>query len=212
MEFILPSANNYALEHSSRPDPLLEEIEAWTKDHHQEPHMLSGAVQGLFLTMISKMIRPRRILEIGSFVGYSAICLAKGLSADGLLHTIEKREPDAEQALHFINKSENADKIKLHLGDGAAWIEKLEEDWDLVFVDADKTGYLSYYQHLIEKVKPGTWLLFDNVLFHGEVWKENPAGKSAKAIVAFNAFIMSDARVDKLMLTLRDGMTIVCKK
>jgi caffeoyl-CoA O-methyltransferase len=212
IDFILPAANAYALEHSSRQDPLLVEIEQWTKENHPEAHMLSGPVQGMLLTMISTMVRPRRILEIGSFVGYSALCLAKGLTGEGVLHTIEKREEDGERALSFIRKSENADKIQLHLGEGAAWIEKLEEDWDLVFVDADKTGYLGYYQTLIEKVKPGTWLLFDNVLFHGEVLNEKPSGKNAKAIAAFNSYIKNDERVEKLMLTVRDGITVVQKK
>lgn len=212
MDFILPIANDYALEHSSKQDPLLAEIQAWTMEHHPEAHMLSGPVQGILLTMLSQMIRPKRILEIGTFVGYSALCLAKGLAKDGILHTIEKREQDAEQAQSFFNKSAYAGKIMLHRGDGAAWIEQLKEDWDLVFVDADKTGYLEYFQSLITKVKPGTWLLFDNVLFHGEVLKENPTGKSAKAIAAFNEVIRNDERVDKLMLTVRDGITVLCKK
>jgi predicted O-methyltransferase YrrM len=105
-----------------------------------------------------------------------------------------------------------AAKIRLHVGDAAEMVEQLNEDWDLVFVDADKTGYLGYYESLIKKVKPGTWLLFDNVLFHGEVFKEKPNGKNAKAIAAFNAFVKEDQRTEKLMLTVRDGITLVRKK
>lgn len=212
MEFILQSANDYTLKHSSNTDELLREIHTKTIQDHAEAHMLSGPVQGTFLTMLSKMIKPKRILEVGTFVGYSAICLAKGLEEGGVLHTIEKREQDAELSKHYIERSQYKHNIIVHTGEASTIIDTLKEDWDLIFIDADKTGYLTYYQQLIEKVRPGTWFIFDNVLFHGEVLKENITGKNVKAITAFNDFIREDDRVEQVMLTIRDGITLLYKK
>jgi predicted O-methyltransferase YrrM len=212
MEFILPLANAYAEQNSSLTDNLLQEIHAFTLENHAEPHMISGPLQGNLLSMLSRMIKPKRILEIGSFTGYSALCLAKGLSSDGILHTIELREEDAAIAQAYFDRSEHGLQIKLHVGNARELLPALEEDWDLVFIDADKTGYLDYYGLLIDKVKPGTFFIIDNVLFHGEVLKEKISGKSAKAVAAFNAFIREDNRVEKVMLTVRDGLSILIKK
>ena len=212
MEFILPLANAYAEQNSSLTDNLLQEIHAFTLENHAEPHMISGPLQGNLLSMLSRMIKPKRILEIGSFTGYSALCLAKGLSSDGVLHTIELREEDAAIAQAYFDRSEHGFQIKLHVGNARELLPALEEDWDLVFIDADKTGYLDYYGLLIDKVKPGTFFIIDNVLFHGEVLKEKISGKSAKAVAAFNAFIREDNRVEKVMLTVRDGLSILIKK
>ncbi|MFM2231868.1 MAG: hypothetical protein RJB31_569 [Bacteroidota bacterium] len=212
MEFILPLANAYAEQNSSVTDNLLQEIHAFTLENHAEPHMISGPLQGNLLSMLSRMIKPKRILEIGSFTGYSAICLAKGLSSDGMLHTIELREEDAAIAQAYFDRSEHGLQIKLHVGNARELLPALEEDWDLIFIDADKTGYLDYYGLLIDKVKPGTFFIIDNVLFHGEVLKEKISGKSAKAVSAFNAFIREDNRVEKVMLTVRDGLSILIKK
>jgi len=212
MDFILPLANEYAEQNSSTTDALLHEIHAFTQEHHAEPHMISGPLQGNLLSMLSRMIKPKRILEIGSFTGYSAICLAKGLSSDGVLHTIELRKEDANIAQAYFNRSQHAHQIKLHVGNAKELLPMLDEDWDLVFIDADKTGYLDYYGLLIEKVKPGTFFIIDNVLFHGEVLKEKISGKSAKAVASFNAFIREDDRVEKVMLTVRDGLSILLKK
>jgi len=205
-------ANAYAELNSSDTDPLLREIHAFTQENHAEPHMISGPLQGNLLSMLSKMIKPKRILEIGTFTGYSAICLAKGLCSDGVLHTIELRKEDASIAKAYFDRSQHAHQIKLHVGNAKELLPMLDEDWDLVFIDADKTGYLDYYGQLIEKVKPGTFFIIDNVLFHGEVLKEKISGKSAKAVAAFNAFIRGDDRVEKLMLTVRDGLSILLKK
>lgn len=212
MDFILPLANDYAEQNSSATDALLHEIHAFTREHHAEPHMISGPLQGNLLTMLSRMIKPKRILEIGTFTGYSALCLSKGLSSDGILHTIELRKEDAAIAQAYFDRSEHAHQIKLHVGNAMELLPTVNEDWDLVFIDADKTGYLDYYEMLIEKVKPGTFFIIDNVLFHGEVLKEKISGKSAKAIAAFNEFIREDNRVEKVMLTVRDGLSILHKK
>jgi predicted O-methyltransferase YrrM len=212
MDLILPEINNYALQNSSQDDPLLNEIKIYTEQNHAEPHMLSGPLQGAFLSMVSGMIKPKKILEIGTFMGYSALCLAKGLTADGMLHTIEKREEDAKTAQLFFNRSGFKDKIQLHIGNASEILNELQIDWDLIFVDADKTGYLAYYKFLIEKVKPGTWFLFDNVFFHGEVLASTIKGKNAKAISEFNEYIKNDSRVEKVVLTIRDGLTLLYKK
>jgi len=212
MEIMLTAAHEYSVQFSEEQDALLKEIYAYTIANHAESHMISGPVQGQFLTMISKMIRPKRILEIGTFTGYSALCLAKGLNDAGELHTIEMREADAKLAISFFEKSSDAQKIKLHIGDAHTILDQLNEDWDLVFVDADKTGYVQYYEQLLPKLKQGSWLLFDNVLFHGEVLKDNITGKNAIAIHAFNEHVCKDDRVEKVLLTIRDGLTLMRKK
>jgi predicted O-methyltransferase YrrM len=212
MDIIPFEVNEYALQHTAKEDELLSEIKAYTEQNHPEHHMLSGALQGQLLTMVSKMIKPKRILEIGTFMGYSAICLAKGLDKNGKLHTIEKREDDAGIAKAFIEKSPYNKSICVHVGPAMEILDNLNEDWDLIFVDADKTGYKGYFELLINRIKTGTWLLFDNVFFHGEVLKKPISGKNAKAIAEFNEMINKDPRIETLMLTVRDGITIMYKK
>jgi predicted O-methyltransferase YrrM len=190
-------------------DDLLSEIHQYTLENHPESHMISGPLQGNLLTMVSRMIQPKRILEIGTFTGYSAICLAKGLKVDGFLHTVESRPSEAKVARAFFDKSKFKDQIILHEGDAKEVIKDLHESWDLVFVDADKTGYINYFDLLIQHAKSGSWMLFDNVFFHGEVLKEKLSGKNAKAIDEFNQYISKDQRVEKLMLTIRDGLTLL---
>ncbi len=209
MDLIHQLANEYALKHSTPMDDLLSEIHQYTLDNHPESHMISGPLQGNLLTMISRMIQPKRILEIGTFTGFSAICLAKGMSTNGILHTVESRETEAKVARAFFDKSEYKDQIILHEGDAKEVIQDLKEPWDLVFVDADKTGYIKYFEILIQDAKPGSWMLFDNVFFHGEVLKEKLNGKNAKAIDEFNTYISKDQRVEKLMMTIRDGLTLL---
>jgi predicted O-methyltransferase YrrM len=209
MEIILSAAQEYAQAHSSLPGSLSEEILAYTLATHPESHMISGPLQGTLLSMISRMIKPYRILEIGTFTGYSALCLAEGLTSDGLLHTIEKRGNDAETAAGFFSKSKFAHQIVLHIGDAMDKITELNENWDLVFMDADKTSYIRYFDYLVERMKPGSWIIADNVFFHGQVIQENPTGKNAKAIDAFNKHVKNDHRVEQLMLTIRDGLTLI---
>jgi len=209
MDLIHQLAHDYALKNSSPMDDLLSEIHQYTLDNHPESHMISGPLQGNLLTMISKMIQPKRILEIGTFTGYSAICLAKGLQKDGFLHTIESRTSEAKVARAYFDRSVYKNQIILHEGDAKEIIQDLKEPWDLVFVDADKTGYIKYFDILIKDAKPGSWMLFDNVFFHGEVLKEKLSGKNAKAIDEFNQYISKDQRVEKLMMTIRDGLTLL---
>lgn len=174
--------------------------------------MLSGPLQGKFLEMISKLLAPRRILEIGTFMGYSALCLAAGLAADGRLHTIELREEDADRAAENFRRANWQDRIILHRGNALAIIPTLEERWDLVFIDADKPGYADYYRLVLPRVRAGGLIIADNVLFHGQVLQAPVEGKSARAIQAFNELIAGDDRVEKVMLTVRDGLLFIRKK
>ena len=212
MEIIDVQIRNYAADFTSPADALLQELEAWTRKMHPAAHMISGQVQGQLLSLLSQMIHPKRILEIGTFVGYSALCLAKGLGEDGLLFTIEKREADHEIARTFFDRSEYADRIRALQGDATEVLSEIHESWDLVFIDADKVNYTRYYELVLSRVRKGGWIIADNVFFHGEILENPVKGKNAKAISAFNEHVRADARVEQLMLTVRDGLMIIRKK
>ncbi|MCR6719091.1 MAG: O-methyltransferase [Chitinophagaceae bacterium] len=203
---------SFASLYSSAESPLLAEISEHTRLNHPEQHMLSGHVQGKWLEMISHMIRPRRVLEIGTFTGYSALCLAAGLVDDGELHTIELREADAATARGYFNRSEFHDRIILHTGNALQIIPTLKETWDLVFIDADKTGYKAYFDLVLPHVRPNGFILADNIFFHGHALEEQPKGKNAKAIKAFNEKIRERTDIEKLVITIRDGLYLIRKK
>ncbi len=211
MDLINPAAQAYAEKFSPQTDSLLNQIETQTLSH-PHAHMLSGALQGKFLEMISLLINPLYILEIGSFLGYSALCLAKGLKPQGELHSFESDELSAGIALENFKKSKTGNKIILHTGNALELLKTVERPWDLVFIDADKTGYSAYYEALVPRLKSGSLILADNVLFHGQVLEEPLRGKNAKAIHAFNELVRTDERVEKMMLTLRDGVFLIRKK
>ena len=212
MEMIEPLAQAYAERYSSAVAPLLDEIAAYTAAHHPEAHMLSGPLQGKFLEIVSRLVRPRRVLEIGTFMGYSALCLASGLAEDGRLHTIELRDEDADLAEGNFRAANRQDRIILHRGNALAIIPSLHEVWDLVFIDADKKGYIDYYKLVMPGVRSGGLILADNVLFHGQVLQPEVEGKNAKAIQAFNEMVAADKSVEKVMLTVRDGLFVIQKK
>ena len=210
MELINKKAEAYAQGFSSKEDVLLREVADFT-DKHPHAQMLSGHVQGKILETISCLLQPKRILEIGTFTGYSALCLAKGLQRDGELHTIELREEDAKTARNFFSKSLQNNKIVLHEGNALDIIQTLREEWDIVFIDADKVSYIDYYELTLPNVRPNGLLIADNVLFHGEVLEDNIKGKNAKAIHAFNEHVANDNRVEQVMLTVRDGLLLIRK-
>lgn len=212
MELIHNKAEEYAKYHTSKLDDVLQEIENHTLASHPHAQMLSGHVQGKLLEMISRMIRPQAILEIGTFTGYSALCLAKGLQPEGKLHTIEIRLEDAETAAKYFKKAGMDYCIELHIGNALEIIPTLPLTWELVFIDADKAGYIDYYELTLPLVKKGGWIVADNVLFHGEVLGENVKGKNALAIRAFNEHVRNDDRVHQVMLTVRDGLMLIQKK
>lgn len=218
MDLIHPLVQSYAEQHTSAEDVLLKEVNEYTHQQHPEYHMLSGHLQGKVLEMISCMIRPQRILEIGTFTGYSALCLAKGLAADGQLHTIELREADAQKARAFFDRSEYAGRIISHTGNALDIVPKLAENWDLVFIDADKPAYIQYFNLVFPHLRKNGFILADNIFFHGQVLpKEVPSGeekvtgKSAKGIRDFNEFIRERKDIEKVVLTVRDGLYLIKK-
>ncbi len=210
METVLHIAEIYAKQFTSPLDDVLQQLENYTLQNHPHAHLLSGHVQGKVLQMISGMIKPQSILEIGTFTGFSALCLAKGLQPGGQLHTIEVREEDAATAQKYFATA-NVNNIQLHVGDAKTIIPTLNHQWDLVFIDADKTGYIDYYELTLPVVKKGGFILADNVLFHGEVLQNELKGKNAKAIHAFNQHVANDERVQQVLLTVRDGLLLVQK-
>ena len=212
MSFLNPLAEQYASRFSSPEDPLLAELHQHTLAHHSEPHMLSGSIQATFLQWICEWIRPSFVLEIGTMVGYSTIALARGLPPGAQLHTIEKRKEDILIAQTYFQKAGLSDRIQIHEGEALQILPTLSYPWDLVFLDADKTGYLDYYEYLIPQMRPGALLIADNVLFHGAVLEEPVKGKNAKALHAFNERVAQDDRVEKIMLTVRDGLFLIRKK
>lgn len=212
MEMILSAAELYAHNFTSGLGSLLDELEEATLSNHPKAHMISGKVQGQFLCFLSHCIRPRRVLELGTFTGYSALCLASGLTEEGQLHTIELRESDAQTAQTYFDRSAKAHQIILHCGNALEIVPDLKEEWDMVFIDADKVHYSDYYEQILPRVKPGGVIIADNVLFHGEVLEEPVKGKNAKALAAFNAMVAADDRVEQVLLTLRDGLMLIRKK
>ncbi len=212
MNIVEPLIEAYAAGFTDPEEPLLREIHEETQRDHPRAHMISGHLQGKFLQIICNIMRPRRVLEIGTFTGYSALCMAKGLSDDGILHTIELREEDAERSRKNFNRSNQADRIILHVGNALEIIPSLEETWDLVFIDADKVSYQQYYTMVLPALRSGGVILADNVLFHGQVIEEPVKGKNAKAMHAFNQYVSEDHRVEKMILTLRDGLMLIRKK
>jgi predicted O-methyltransferase YrrM len=206
-----PLVQSYAERYSSGEDYLLSEINR-SGLSHPKAHMQSGPVQGKFLEMISQLMSPIRALDIGTFMGYSALCLARGLGQGGKLHTIENRPSEAEIALAYFRQANMADRIILHQGNALDIIPQLDEIWDLVFIDADKTGYSQYYRLVLPKVRPGGLIIADNVLFYGEVLGSEIKGKNARAIHAFNELVKNDESVDKVLLTVRDGLLLIRKK
>lgn len=204
-------AEDYAAGFTSPEDDLLAEIALFTNSNHPQAQMLSGHVQGKFLEMISCLVKPHRILEIGTFTGYSALCLARGLSANGILHTIELKEEDATTSKNYFKKSLYNNQIILHCGNALDIVPQLEEKWDIIFIDADKTGYIEYYELTLPRLRQGGLIIADNVLFHGEVLKDQITGKNAQAIHAFNKHVANDDRVEQVMITLRDGVLLTRK-
>jgi caffeoyl-CoA O-methyltransferase len=210
MELVNHMVEAYAKKNTSLLDDVLTEIEEYTLQHHPHAHMLSGHVQGKILEFFSSMVQPKSVLEIGTFTGFSAMCLAKGLQPNGVLHTIELREEDAKKAQQFFDKA-NAKNIVVHIGNAIEIIPTLAQAWDLVFIDADKTNYINYYELILPYVNVGGWIIADNVLFHGQVLEKEITGKNAKAIHEFNEYVANDKRVEQALLTVRDGLLLIKK-
>jgi predicted O-methyltransferase YrrM len=173
--------------------------------------MLSGHFQGRVLSLLSKMIRPERILEIGTYTGYSALCLAEGLSSDGKLVTIDVNEELENRVQNYFNESEFKQKIVYKIGDAMEILPKMTEVWDLVFIDADKMNYINYYNKIFNQVKIGGYIIADNVLWSGKVADESKKDKDTELLRAFNSLIHRDVRVEEVLLPIRDGLMIARK-
>ena len=211
LELVNPLIQHYAETYSSPEDALLREINEYTLQNHKEYVMLSGHLQGKVLEMISCMVQPARVLEIGTFTGYSALCLAKGLRPGGKLHTIELRKPDAQKAKEFFSRSIYAESIICHTGNALDILPSLNETWDLVFIDADKPAYIDYFNLVLPALRKNGFILADNIFFHGQVLDKKISGKSAVGIQAFNEFIRNRSDVEKVVLTIRDGLYLIRK-
>lgn len=202
----------YLINNTSAEDSLLSELRRETHLKTVYPQMLSGPLQGKVLELFSKMIRPDRILEIGTFTGYSALCLVKGLATGGKMHTIEVDPEMALFAEKYFEKSGRNDQIVLHTGDAMDLIKNLDERFDLVFIDAGKEQYIDYYNLVFEKVRSGGYIITDNVLWSGKVLlPEGQMDEETKCIVSYNRMLAGDDRVEVVMLPLRDGLSIARK-
>jgi len=205
--------DNYILSHIDEEGELLMRLNRDTHVNLMQPRMLSGHLQGRMLKMFCRMLRPERILEIGTFTGYATLCMAEALSDTGIIHTIEIDDELEEFILKYINQSEYKEKIKLHIGDALTVIPELNETFDLVFIDADKRLYSEYYDLIFDKVRPGGIIIADNTLWGGKVLEDShPSDKQTIGIQQFNDKIANDKRVEKVIIPLRDGLTLIWKK
>jgi predicted O-methyltransferase YrrM len=212
MDFIQQAANDYVTHYSDATPAYLRPMYEQTLLSHPHAHLQSNWNQGGFLSFFSKLMAPQSILEIGTFTGFSTLCLAEGLTATGSIDTIELRAEDANAARIHFDASAKGHQILSHIGDAKNILPTLNKQWDLVFIDADKTGYIEYVNLVLPMLSEKGVIIADNVLFHGQVFEEKITGKNALAIHAFNEFILAHKGIEKIMLTVRDGLTLIRKK
>ena len=213
MHFIPEKLDDYVVKHSEDEPALLKALTRETYQKILQPRMLSGHYQGRVLSMLSKLIRPKVILELGTFTGYSALCLAEGLDKNGIIHTIDINEELVDFQRSYFDKSEYGSKIIQHLGSAIDIIPTLDTTFDLVFMDADKPNYINYFHQIIDKLNPGGVILSDNVLWSGKVIEElNPQDVSTKIVLEYNALLKDDPRLETVLLPIRDGLTVSIKK
>jgi caffeoyl-CoA O-methyltransferase len=210
MEFLDPRLSEYSDLHTSPESELLKRINRDTYARVMMPRMLSGHLQGRFLSMISKMIRPKNILEIGTYTGYSAICLAEGLEPGGRLVTLDINEELETKVRNYFHEAGLEKVIDYRIGNALKIVPTLSLNFNLVFIDADKENYSNYFDLVIDKVVPGGYLLADNVLWSGKVLESKP-DKDTRAILAFNKKVQDDGRVENILLPIRDGLLMMRK-
>ncbi|MBR4787387.1 MAG: O-methyltransferase [Bacteroidales bacterium] len=212
-DLIAQDIEEYCEAHTTPEDALLYRLNRQTHLQTINPRMCSGQLQGQFLTLLSKMMRPKFILEIGTFTGYSAICLASGLADGGVLHTIESNPEYEDRIREYVAQSPVADRIVLHIGDAKEVIPTLEPVWDLVFIDAEKEDYRFYYDCVLPHVRQGGFILADNVLWNGKVTQElSHHDRDTQAIMDFNDYVQQDDRVRNMLLPFRDGIMMIEKR
>lgn len=211
-EFIHPDIDRYSEEHTSPETDMMAQLNRWTHVKMARPRMLSGAYQGKLLEILSAMVQPSNVLEIGAYVGYSAICLAKGLQPNGKLHTVEVDEELEDIILKAVGDAGLSDKIELHIGNALEILPTLNQMFDLVFIDADKINYKNYYDMVIPMVRQGGIVVLDNILWSGKVVYPQPKGDKETAVLKeLNDYIQSDPRVENILLPIRDGLMICMK-
>jgi caffeoyl-CoA O-methyltransferase len=213
MEFISQDLSAYCEEHTTSETSILGQLNRDTHLKVVSPRMLSGHLQGRFLSFLSKLHRPKLVVEIGTYTGYSAICLAEGLTDSGKLISIDVNEETSSFAKSFIAKTEYANKIDLVLADAKDYIPKINEPIDIVFIDADKKNYLNYYQLVIDKLTSGGLIIADNVLWSGKItMPEKDMDRETLALHQFNQYVQKDGRVENILLPIRDGLMAIRKK
>ncbi len=213
MYFLPEKLDDYVVSHSEAEPELLQELTRETYQKILQPIMLSGPYQGRVLSMISKLVRPKTILELGTFTGYATLCLAEGLQHDGTIHTIDVNEELIDFQRKYFDRSDYGAQIHQHLGAALDIIPTLDHTFDLVFIDADKPNYVNYFHAVIDKLNPGGIILSDNVLWHGKVVEPlKEKDHSTKAVLEFNTLLKTDSRVETVVLPIRDGLTISRKK
>lgn len=209
MHFLSEELENYAAQHTEDEPLLLKELNKRTHLNVLQPRMISGHFQGRFLSLLSKMVQPRTILEIGTYTGYATLCLAEGVHPEGVLHTIDIKEELTDLQREFFDRSGYGSQIVQHLGKAADIIPALDTTFDLVFIDADKQNYAHYFDLVIEKMNRGGIILSDNVLWSGKVVEEvKHNDKHTQALMAYNQKIKDDPRVETVLLPIRDGITL----
>ncbi|WP_179336868.1 O-methyltransferase [Winogradskyella ludwigii] len=209
MYFLPEDLDNYVVAHSEQEPQLLEQLTRETYQKVLQPIMLSGPYQGRVLSMISKLIRPKSILELGTFTGYATLCLAEGLQDEGELHTIDINEELTDFQRKYFDKSNFGNQIIQHTGSALDIIPKLDRTFDLIFIDADKPNYSNYFHLIIDKLNKGGVILSDNVLWHGKVVEPlDDKDKSTKAVLDYNTLLKNDKRIETVLLPIRDGLTI----
>jgi predicted O-methyltransferase YrrM len=213
MQFIPEELDDYAVKHSENEPELLKELNRETNLKILQPRMLSGHFQGRVLSLISKLLHPKNILEIGTYTGYSALCLAEGMQNNGELHTIDIDEELYDLQRKYFDKSNFGHQIHQHLGNALEIIPKIGSSFDLIFIDADKENYSNYFNSVIDKLNSGGLILSDNVLWSGKVIEPlQPDDAATKALIAYNILLKNDERIETVLLPIRDGLTISRRK
>lgn len=209
MNFLPENIDQYVMNHSQKEPQVLQELSKETWQKVLNPRMLSGAFQGRVLSMISKIIQPKKVLEIGTYTGYSAICMAEGLRKGGIIHTIDKNEELEDLQNKYFEKSGYKQQIKQYFGDALEIIPSFREKFDLVFIDADKSNYPNYFHLIIDKMNKGGIILSDNVLWSGKVVERlNPKDVDTSSLLSYNHLLNSDSRIETVLLPLRDGLAV----
>ena len=199
----------YIEAHATAPDAVLQELYRHTYLHEMNPRMMTGPVQGKFLQFLCQMLKPQRVLEIGTYTGYAAICIARGLPEGGKLVTIEANREYKDTLRYYFDKAQLTEKIELIFGDAKVMIPALNETFDLIFIDADKISYPTYYNLVMEKVRPGGFILADNVLWDGKILNAQTKEHDTQALITFNNMVQDDPRVENVLLPIRDGLMMI---